>query len=345
MFSLFAVLITQLRNAIADRRDLILENAALRQQLAVYQRQGNRPRLTSADRLFWVWLSRAWPRWRSALLFVQPETVIRWHRHAWKRYWTWKSRRPSRGRPRIADEVRDLIIRMAQENPLWGAQRIRGELLGLGYEVSRETVRRYMHEARRRPPSQSWRTFLQNHAPDIWACDFFTVPMLSFTTLYVFFFIEHRQRKLMHVNVTAHPTADWIWSQLIQATPWGEQPRLLLRDRDSSFGKDFVARARAIGIETVLSPFRCPQANGIAERMVETFRRQCLDHVIVLNERHLLRLLKEYVEHYNSWRPHRSLELRAPEPRPRPLSPPDRARVIARPVLGGLHHEYEWEAA
>jgi putative transposase len=202
-----------------------------------------------------------------------------------------------------------------------------------------------MHEARRRPPSQTWRTFLRNHAPEIWACDFFTVPTVSFKTLYVFFFIEHGRRKLMHVNVTAHPTADWVWRQLIQATPWGEQPRFLLRDRDASFGKGFAARARAIGIETVLSPFRCPQANGIAERMVGTFRGQCLDHVIVLNERHLRRLVAEYVEHYNRWRPHRSLELEAPEPRPRMLKPPDGGRVLARPVLGGLHHEYSWEAA
>jgi putative transposase len=229
MLSLFAALIAQLRNALAHRRDLLLENAALRQQLAVYQRKGNRPQLTSADRLFWVWLSRCWPRWRSALFIVQPEAVVRWHRNAWKRYWRLKSRRPSRGRPRISPEVRELIVRMARENPLWGAQRIRGELLGLGHEVGRETVRRYTHEARRRPPSQIWRTFLENHAPEIWACDFFTVPTLSFRTLYVFFFIEHGRRRLMHVNVTAHPTADWIWSQLIQATPWGEQPRFLLR--------------------------------------------------------------------------------------------------------------------
>jgi len=161
---------------------------------------------------------------------------------------------------------------MARENGLWGAQRIRGELLGLGYEFGRETVRRSMHEARRRPPSQTWRTLLQNHAPDIWACDFFTVPTLSFQTLFVFFFTEHGRRRLVHVNVTAHPTAEWVWCQLIQTTPWGERPRFLLRDRGSSFGKGFVARARAIGIETVLSPFRCPQANGVAERMVETFR-------------------------------------------------------------------------
>ena len=167
MFSLLAALIAQLRNVLADRRDLVLENVALRQQLAVYQRKGNRPQLNAADRLLWVWLSRWWPRWRSALYIVQPETVIRWHRNAWKRHWTRKSQHRSRGRPRIAPELRDLIIEMARENRLWGAQRIRGALLGLGYDVGRETVRRYMHEARRRPPSQTWHTFLQNHAPEI----------------------------------------------------------------------------------------------------------------------------------------------------------------------------------
>ncbi len=222
---------------------------------------------------------------------------------------------------------------------------MRGELLGLGFEVGRETVRRYMNLARRRPPSQTWRTFLRNHAADIWACDFFTVPTLSFHTLYVFFFIAHGRRKLVHVNVTAHPTADWVWRQLIEATAWGRQPLYLIRDRDASFGKAFNARAKSLGIEVKLSPFRCRQANGIAERMVETFRRQCLDHVIVLNERHLLRLVKEYVDHYNTWRPHRSLALTAPESRPRLLRPPDGGSVVARPVLGGLHHEYSWEAA
>lgn len=345
MLTVLAALIAQFRHAFADRRDLLLENAALRQQLAVYWRQGKHPALRPADRLFWVWLSRLWSGWRAALVIVQPETVIRWHRLGWKRYWSWKSRHHRCGRPRIERELRELIMRMARENPLWGAQRIRGELLGLGYEVGRETVRRYMHDARRRPPSQTWPTFLRNHAPEIWACDFFTVPTLSFRTLYVFFFIDHGRRKLVHLNVTAHPNAEWVWRQLIQATPWGDQPSFLLRDRDASFGKGFVARARAIGIETVLSPFRCPQANGIAERMVGTFRRQCLDHVIVLNERHLLRLLTEYVEHYNYRRPHRSLALTAPQPQPRLLRPRDGGMVTARPVLAGLHHEYRWEAA
>ncbi len=345
MLTLRACLIARLCQTFADHRDLLLENAALRQQLAVYQRTGSQPKLTAADRLFWVWLSRFWQPWRSSLLIVKPETVVKWHRQAWKRYWTWKSRRGSRGHPRIPLEVRELIIRMARENPLWGAQRVRGELLGLGYCVGRETVRRYMHLARRRPPSQTWRTFLNNHAGEIWACDFFTVPTLSLHTRYVFFFIEHGRRKLIHVSVTAHPTADWVWRQLLEATPWGKHPRFLIRDRDACFGKAFVARARAIGIEAVLTPFRCPKANGIAERMVGTFRQQCLDHVIVLNERHLLRLVREYVEHYNRARPHRSLAVTALEPRPRLLKPPDGGRVGGRPVLGGLHHEYFWEAA
>ena len=184
MLSLLASLFDQLTQAFADRRDLLLENAALRQQLAVYERKGSRQHLTPADRLFWVWLSRIWQRWRSALFIVQPQTVINWHRRAWKRYWTRKSGPGSRGRPRIPLEVRELIMQMARDNLLWGAHRIRGELLGPGFEVGREAVRRDMHQARRRPPSQTWRTFLRNHAPDIWACDFFTVPTLTFRTLY-----------------------------------------------------------------------------------------------------------------------------------------------------------------
>jgi putative transposase len=345
MFSLFAALIAQLRHAFADRSDLILENLALRQQLALHQRKCRRLKLNTTDRLFWVCLSRIWRNWRSALLIVQPETVIGWHRQAWKRYWSWKSQHRRSGRPRISQELRRLITTMARENPLWGSQRIRGELMKLGFEISAETVRRYMHEARRRPPSQTWRTFLSNHSPEIWACDFFTVPTLFFSTLYVFFFIEHGRRRLVHFNVTAHPTADWVWRQLFEATPWGEQPRFLIRDRDACFGGQFIARARVLGIEVLLTPFRCPQANGIAERMVGTFRQQCLDHVIVLNERHLRGLLREYVDHYNHARPHRTLGLRAPMSGPSLLRSTGRGRVISRPILGGLHHEYEWEAA
>jgi transposase InsO family protein len=195
-------------------------------------------------------------------------------------------------------------MRIARENPRWGAKRLRGELLSLGFEVGAETVRRYRLQARRHPPSQSWRTFLANHAPHIWACDFFTVHTATFKNLYVFFLIDHRRRAIVHFNVTRHPTADWTWRQVIEATPWGVQPQFLIRDRDACFGKNFVARARDIGIETILTPFRAPKANAIAERMVGTFRRECLDHIIVLNERHLISVVSEFVEHYNASRPH-----------------------------------------
>ncbi len=333
------------RQAFATRADLLIENLALRHQLAIYQRQETRPRLRERDRLIWTLLARLWPRWRTALVIVQPDTVVRWHHRGWKRYWSFKSRHRAPGRPHVSTELRELILRMAKENPRWGTKRIRGELLALGFEVGAETVRRYRIQAGRRPPSQTWRTFLANHATHMWACDFFAVHTLSFKTLYVFFFIEHGRRAIVHFNVTQHPTAEWTWRQVIEATPWGKHPQYLIRDRDACFGKAFVGRARAIGIETILTPFRAPKANSIAERMVGTFRRECLDHVIVVNERHLRSLLGEFVEHYNGSRPHQSLANTPPVPVPRPLRPKGPARVAARAVLGGLHHEYRWEAA
>ncbi len=275
---------------------------------------------------------------------VEPDTVVRWHRTAWRRYWTWRSRRRP-GRARISVELRELIVRIATENRRWGAARIQGELLALGFEVSTETVRRYRIRALRRPPSQSWRTFLANHRPQLWAADFFTVQTLSFRTLYVFFFIAHERRRVVHFDVTAHPTARWVWRQLLEATPWGEGPRYLVRDRDRAYGGDFILRARAIGIETVLTPVRAPQANAIAERVIGTFRRECLDHLIVVNERHLRMVLREYVAHYNHVRPHQSLMQRAPDDL-RPRSPPNaRGAVVGHAILGGLHHEYERAAA
>lgn len=232
--------------ALGSRRDLALENLALRHQLAVLARPSRRLQLRPADRLLWSWLVRHWPHWRSAIMFVQPDTVVRWHRTAWRRYWTWKSRRAP-GRPRIAMEVRDLIRRLARENPRWGSVRIQGELRKLGYHVSARSVRRYRREVKRHPPSQSWRTFLRNHAPHIWAADFLTVQTLTFNTLYVFFFITHHRRRIVHLSVTAHPTAQWVWRQLIQATPYGEQPRYVIRDRDTCYGRDFIPRAARRG--------------------------------------------------------------------------------------------------
>jgi transposase InsO family protein len=236
-----------------------------------------------------------------------------------------------------------LILRLASENPRWGSVRIVGELRALGFAVSARTVSRYRDRARRRPPSQSWRTFLRNHAPHIWAVDLFTVQTIAMRTLYVVVFISHGRRRIVHVNVTRHPTAAWLWRQLIEATPWGAQPRFLIRDRDRSYGADFIPKAARIGIETVLTPVRAPNANAIAERVIGTLRRECLDHVIVFNARHLRRVLHEYVGHYNRMRPHRSLALDSPEGRP-PQRRPRLGRVQSRPVLGGLHHEYEWAA-
>jgi transposase InsO family protein len=225
---------------------------------------------------------------------------------------------------------------------MWGTERIRGELGKLGIAVSAGSIRRSRWRGPARPPSQTWRTFLRNHAAQIWAADLFTVPTLTFRTLFVLSFITHDRRELVHVQVTAHPTAAWVWRQLIEATAWGRQPKYVLRDRDVVYGRDFAKKAQTVGIDTPLTPFRSPRANAIAERVIRTLRRECLDHVLILNERHLQAVLEEYVDFYNTERPHRGLALEPPllrgTARPAPPGPP--GRVVARPVLGGLHHVY-----
>lgn len=326
-----------------ERRELVLENIALRHQLEVLSRARRRAALQPADRYFWSSLARLWPAWRKHLVIVQPDTVVRWHRLGWRHYWRWRSRSPRRGRPRLDATIAAEIQRMTAENPRWGHMRVLGELRKLGCRVSLQTVRRYRRDVPR-DPSPSWRTLLETHRPEIWASDFFTVHTLWFQTLYVFFFIAHDRRAVMHVNVTSHPNATWVWRQLINATPWGASPRFLIRDRDRSYGGEFVARAQRIGIQTVLTPIATPQANAIAERLVGTFRRECLDHIIVVNEQHLRHVLREFVRHYNTARPHRALVLEAPEPKTGP--PVDESGpIISRPVLGGLTHEYERTAA
>ena len=338
MLDLLSLLGGLLRATLRGRRALVLENLLLRQQLAVALRPQRRPRVHWADRLFWVVARRLVPDWRRHLVLVQPETVLRWHRQGWRLYWWWRSRR-STGRPPVPQEVRVLIRRLSEENRLWGTERIRGELLKLGIAVGNGSIRRYRWRAAPRPPSQTWGTFLRNHARAIWAADLFTVQTLAFKTLYVLFFITHGRRELLHVAVTAHPTAAWVWRQLIEATPWGRQPQYLIRDRDRVYGGDFVARAAALGIDTLVTPFRAPKANAIAERVVRTLRNECLDHVLVLNERHLRTVLREYLAYYNADRPHRSLALAPPLPAVRGSAPP--GEVSSRPVLGGLHHVYQ----
>jgi transposase InsO family protein len=210
-------------------------------------------------------------------------------------------------------------------------------LLKLGRSVSKRSIQRYWRRGPARPPSQTWRTFLANHRPDIWAADLFTAQTLTFRTLYILLFITHARRELVHVNVTASPTAAWIWQQLMEATPWGRQPRYLLRDRDAAYGGDFAQRAGRLGMQTLLSPVRAPRANAVAERVIRTFRNECLDHLIILNEQHLRAVLAEFVRYYNTERPHRSLVLDTPRPAVRPATGP----IHSRPVLGGLHHFYE----
>jgi transposase InsO family protein len=328
---------TSFRAALGSRGDLIAENLLLRQQLAVLTRPTRRrPRLRARDRLVWTLAGVMRRDWRRHLVLVRPATVVRWHRQRWRLFWRWKSR-CRLGRPRLSAEVRELIATMATANPAWGSERIVGELLKLGIAVSKRSVQQCRRRGPARPPSQTWRTFLRNHRPMLWAADLLTVQTLTFQTLYVLVFISHARRELVHLNLTAHPTAAWVWRQLIAATPWGRSPRYLVRDRDAVYGRDFVERARRLGVETVLTPVRAQRANAIAERVVGTLRRECLDHLVIVNEAHLRTVLTEFVRYYNLERPHRALELETPTPPVRAAAGP----ISCRPVLGGLHHSYQ----
>ncbi len=322
--------------AFRSRHELILENLVLRHQLAVFQRSKPKLRLRNRDRILWVWLRRLWPSgWARHLRLVQPETVIGWHRKGWRLYWTWKSHRRL-GRPRLSADVRERIAAMSRDNPLWGTERIRGELLKLGIVVSNRSIRRYRWRGPRRECSQSWRTFLRNQIKGIWAADLFVVQTVSLRTLYVLFFISHGRREVVHFNVTASPRAAWIWRQVIEATAWTRQPRHLIHDRDKLYGADFGVKLAGVGIGGIRTPYRAPLANSIAERVVRSFRQECLDHIIVINERHLIAVLTEYVRYYNHERPHRALDLETPTPRAQAST----GAVVSRPILGGLHHAY-----
>jgi transposase InsO family protein len=262
--------------------------------------------------------------------------VIRWHRQGWRLFWRWRSR-SSGGRPRLNLETRELIRSISRDNLLWGTERIRGELLTLGLVVGNRSIRRYRWHGPDRRPSQSWRTFLANHRPSIWAADLLTVQTLTFRTLYVLVLVAHGRRELVHLALTAHPTAAWVWRQLINATPWGPTPAYLVRDRDAVYGADVARKAAGLGIRTLLMPVRAPRANAIAERLVGTLRRECLDHVIVVNERHLRAILSDFARYDNADRPHQALGLDTPWP----LDRPPAGSIRSRPVLGGLHHVYE----
>ncbi len=322
---------------------LELEVLALRHQLTVLRRQRpGRPRLFRIDRLFWVCLYRLWPRCLNAMVLVKPATVVQWHRQGFRRYWRWRSRVRRPGRPGVNLEVRDLIRQMNTANPLWCAPRIHGEMLKLGIEVSQATVRRYMI---RRPNSASptWRTFLRNQMQGIAAIDMFVVVTAAFRLLYVSVILGHTRRKILHLNVTQHPTAGWLSRQLTAAFPWDTAPRYLLRDRDGSYGRYFSGRVEAMGISEVVTAPRSPWQNAYVERVIGSIRRECLDQIVVVNERHLRRVLSQYVDYYHRSRTHLSLDKDCPESRP--VQPPAFGRIVAVPQVGGLHHRYERLAA
>jgi putative transposase len=336
MLILLSAFLSTLGSMFRARSALQLENLALRHQIGVLKRSdGKRPKLTPADRLFWVFLCRVWDDWRSALNIVQPATVIAWHRKGFRLFWTWKIRHGRVGRPAVAREVRDLIRKMSRENPLWGAPHIHGELLKLGIEVSETSVAKYLARDRK-PPSQTWRTFLDNHTKNLVSVDFFTVPTIRFQVLYVFLVLAHDRRRVLHFNVTAHPTAEWTAQQLREAFPFDQVPRYLLRDRGRIFGDTFRAQANDMQIKEVLSTPRSPWQRAYVERVIGSIRRECLDHVIVCGEASLRRTLFSYFSYYHQTRPHLSLDKDAPERRP--IQPPEMGPVVAVPQVGGLHH-------
>ena len=337
LFSVFCLLIFPAR-----LKQLALENLALQQQLAVMRRQHPRPRLRTADRRFWVFLSRAWPNWRKSLLLVRPETVVGWHRRGFRLYWSWNAKRKRLGRPGMNRDVRGLARTMTEANPLWGAPRIHGVLMKLGIEISERTVSRLMPK-RRKPPTQTWRAFLENHVNQLVSIDFFTVPTATFRVLFVLVVLAHHRPRVLHFNVTEHPTAWWTGQQMIEVFPEDTAPRYLLRDRDKIYGHDFHQRIRSLRIEEVLSAPASPWQRAYVERLIGSIRRDCLDHVVELGEEHLRKILKSYLEYYHRTRTHLALGKDTPEPRA--LQPAHMGEVIELPQGGGLHRRYVRQAA
>jgi transposase InsO family protein len=321
-------------------RTLLLENLALRQQLTVLKRKHRRPKVSPLDKLFWVLAHRLWSAWKSSLFIVTPEIVVRWHRAGLRTYWSLISRVKERvGRKKLSQEFRDLIVQMVTDIPTWGAPRIHGELLMLGFVVSERSISRWMKRAPRDPGlARRWQAFVRNHRDAVAAMDFFTVPTITFKLLYCFFIISHDRRQILHLNVTRHPTSTWIAQQLREAFPYESAPRFLIFDHDQKYDLEVPAALPSLQITGVQTSIQSPWQNGVAERWVGSCRRDLLDHIIALNERHLKRLLSAYTSYYHDDRTHLGLRKETPGRRIRSAAT---GPVICHARLGGLHHRYD----
>jgi putative transposase len=340
-----SLLLGTLTDLARSKSELVAENAFLRQQLIILRRQVKRPACTKTDRMLLVLLARMVQSWKQALFIVQPETLLRWHRRGFQLYWKYKSRAGSLT-PRISQETVDLIKQMARDNRLWGAERIRGELLKLSIRVCKRTIQKYMRQVRTvRPRGQTWSTFLHTHAQQIWACDFLPITDLFFRSLFAFFIIELHSRRVIHVGVTRSPTDAWTAQQLREATAYGQGPKYLIRDRDSKFGPCFARVALTSGIKILKTPYHAPRANAICERFLGSVRRECLDHLLILQEKQLHRVLRAYGDYFNHARPHQGIRQQIPE-RYGKLIPLDHqgGKILALSVLRGLHHDYRRSA-
>jgi putative transposase len=346
MWTAAALALSILRSVLAlfrSRRNQALVELALRQQLEIYARRHHRPRLSPLDRAFWVALVRFWPRWKKALVIVKPDTVVRWHREGFRLYWRSISV-PGPGRPRLSQETRDLILRLATENG-WRVRKIQGELSKIGMDVSLSTISRYLPKVKPDPESQQrWMTFLRNHRDVIAGMDFFVVPTVRFRLLYVWFALDHGRRQVLAFNVTSNPTAQWVSQRLREAFSGESLHRFLIYDNDAIFCSAITQSIESLGLHPQRTALQSPWQNGTAERFVGTVRRELLDHVVVLSEDHLRRLLREYVEYYNAERVHSSIA-DAPQGRACEAKPSASSHVKRLPRVGGLHGRYAWREA
>lgn len=327
-----------------SKSDLIAENAILRQQLIVLKRSVKRPKFTEGDRLRLTILSRLTKFWQSALHIVKPDTILRWHQDMFKLYWKRISTPKSR-EPGIPRETIELIKQMAQENPRWGAKKIYGELLKLEVVMDKRTIKKYMKMVRKKPSGQNWRTFLKNHAHEIWACDFTVIHSLFFKPFYAFVIVEHESRKVVHTAVTTNPTDEWTAQQIREATPWGKRPRFLIHDNDGKYGRQFKNLLKDSGIKAINTPPKAPRANAICERFIGSLQRECTDNFLVFHQHQLHRIISTYADYFNRQRPHQGINQHIPERLHQPTPPPNyqlKGRVISTSVFNRLFHSYSY---